>query len=211
MMRRRSLLAFISTCYWRPSIAGAQAHLEPGRAIALMQGGGLNLYMRHAITDRSQRDTGQRGDRVGQRNLDTRGQAQATALGQAFKRLNIRFSAVSSSELFRALDTAKLALGADKVRTVDALIADDYTPRDPRVDARDARQLLSQPPASDNALFVGHIIPFGLIVGRSFSQSEMPEGSVALLRPGGAEPELIGIVSAEAIIVAAGLPTPWAP
>lgn len=191
--------------------AQTQGLLEPERAIALMQAGGLNVYVRHAITDRSQRDTGERGERAGQRNLDARGRAQAMALGDAFRRLSIRLSAVSSSEVFRALDTAQLAFGANRVKIVDALIADDYTPRDPAVDAMGECRLLSQPPVSGNALLVGHIIPFGLILGRSSSQSEFPEGSLALLRPAGVRPELMGIVSAEAIIAAAWLPTPWVP
>ncbi len=215
VVRRRTLLALALTSgvlsALLPVPAQAQALLEPKRAIALMQAGGLNLYMRHAITDRAQRDTGRRGDRAGQRNLDARGKAQATALGKAFQQLNIRVSSVASSEVFRALDTAQLAFGAANVTTVDALIADDYTPRNPMDDADRVRRMLSQRPASHNAMFVGHIIPFGMIVGRSFAQTEFPEGSVALLEPGDAGPELIGVVSAEAIIVAAGLATPWVP
>lgn len=188
----------------------ARTLLDPADAVAQLRAGGLNLYMRHAITDRSQRDTGRRGDRAGQRNLDARGRAQARALGEAFRRLDIPVSSVASSEVFRALDTAELAFGAARVTVLEALVADDYTPRDPMQDAAQVRQLLNQPPGSGNAMFVGHIFPFGMIMGRSFSQSDFPEGSVALVRPAGDKPELIGIVRAEAIIAAAGLPTPWA-
>jgi phosphohistidine phosphatase SixA len=211
MLSRRALLA-LSLCGHTAAIctkAIADTRLDPVRAIALMQAGGLNLYMRHAITDRMQRDTGRRGDRAGQRNLDERGKAQAAALGQAFRRLNIAVSWVATSEVFRARDTAEIAFGAANVTVVDALIADDYTPRDPMADAMGVRQLLNRAPESGNAMFVGHIIPFGLIMGFSFSQSGFAEGAVALLKPSGERPELIGIINAEAMITAAGLPTPW--
>jgi phosphohistidine phosphatase SixA len=202
-------IAIVISIFALAASARAEAHLDPARAIALMQAGGLNLYMRHAITDRTQRDTGRRGDRAGQRNLDARGKAQAAALGEAFKRLNITVTWVATSEVFRARDTAEIAFGAANVAVIDALIADDYTPRDPMADAMAVRQLLNRPPASGNATFVGHIIPFGLIIGRSFSQSGFAEGAVALVKPSAERPELIGIISAEAIITAAGLPTPW--
>lgn len=200
-----ALLLFLAL----PAPSSASAFLDPARAIALMQAGGLNLYMRHAITDRAQQDTGRRGDRQGQRNLDERGKAQASALGKAFRTLNIPLSSVATSEVFRAHDTAMLAFGAMPIVVVDALIADDYTPRDPAADAVMARQLLARLPPSGNAMFVGHIIPFGMIMGTSFAQAAFPEGSIALLRPG-SRPELIGIVTAEAVIQAAGMATPWA-
>jgi phosphohistidine phosphatase SixA len=208
MIRRRTFLALIATSL-APTQARAETHLDPARAIPLMQTGGLNLYMRHAITDRTQRDTGRRGDRAGQRNLDERGKVQAAALGEAFRRLGIKLSWVASSEVFRARETAEIAFGAANVSIIDALIADDYTPRDPMADAMGARQLLNRAPTTGNAMFVGHIIPFGLIIGRSFSQSGFPEGSVALVKPGAEKPELIGIIPAEAIITAAGLPVTW--
>lgn len=189
--------------------ARAEGHLDPARAIALMQAGGLNLYIRHAITDRSQVDTGRRGDRAGQRNLDARGRAQAAALGEAFRQLDIEVSAVASSEVFRARDTAELAFGPERVVIIDVLIADDYTPRDAYADALAVRALLGGSPASGNAVFVGHIIPFGMMISRSLSQAAFPEGSIALVRPTGGEMILIGIVSAEALIAAAGLATPW--
>lgn len=204
-----ALLAIIALCLSLGLPARAEGHMEAREAIRLMQAGGLNLYMRHAITDRSQIDTGRRGDRTGQRNIDARGEAQARALGEAFRRLAIPVGAVSASEVFRARETAELAFGSSRVGIVEALIADDYTPRDPMQDAIAARRLLAKPPKAGNDVFVGHIIPFGMIVGRSFSQAAFPEGSVGLVRPHGGRIELLGIVSAEALIRAAGLETPW--
>jgi phosphohistidine phosphatase SixA len=190
--------------------ARAEGHMGTAEAVRLMQAGGLNLYIRHAITDRGQIDTGRRGDRAGQRNIDARGEAQARALGDALRRLGIPVSDVRTSEVFRAKETAELAFGADHVRILDVAIADDYTPRDPMADALAMRRVLGAPPASGNAVFVGHIIPFGMITGRSFSQAAFPEGAVGLVRPLGERIELIGVVSAEAVIRAADLATPWA-
>jgi hypothetical protein len=132
-----------------------EGHMDAAEAIGLMRAGGLNLYIRHAITDRAQIDTGRRGDRAGQRNIDARGEAQARALGDAFRALDIPVSAVSASEVFRALDTAQLAFGRGRVTILDVLIADDYTPRDPMADALAMRRVLAAPPAGGNAVFVG--------------------------------------------------------
>ena len=63
MRRRAALLAALAL-----PVAAQPAFLPTAEALALLRGGGLNLYMRHAITDRSQIDTGRRGDRAGQRN-----------------------------------------------------------------------------------------------------------------------------------------------
>jgi hypothetical protein len=49
-----------------------------------------------------------------------------------------------------------------------------------------------------------------MIVGRSFSQAAFPEGSIGLVRPGEGGMTFLGIVPAEALIRAAGRPTPWA-
>jgi hypothetical protein len=63
-----------------------------------------------------------------------------------------------------ARDTAELALGTARVRIFDTLIAEDHTPGDPAVDAQQVSELLNRPPTAHYAMFVGHIIPFGLIV-----------------------------------------------
>lgn len=192
-----------------PFVARAEGYLDTSRALELLRAGGLNLYIRHAITDRSQIDTGRRGDRAGQRNIDERGRAQAIALGKALRTLGVPIGEVATSEVFRAVDTAELAFGAANVRTIDVLIADDYTPRDAGADAQAVRALLTRPPAQGNAVFVGHIVPFGMIVGRSFSQTAFPEGAIGVVRPRGETMEFLGVVPAEALVRAAGRSTPW--
>lgn len=168
--------------------------------IGALRGGGLTVYMRHAITDRSQIDTGRLGDRAGQRNLSAAGRAQATRLGAAIRALAIPVGAVLASPVFRASDTAELAFGADQVRIEPFLTADDYTHDATLLAANIARTRvrLAEAPSRGNDILVGHIVPLGMVLGRSLSQAEFPEGALALFRPG--TPAPIGILPAEAVI-----------
>jgi len=180
--------------------AAQPAFVPTEQALALLRAGGLNLYLRHAITDRSQVDTGRRGDRAGQRNLSDAGREQARALGQAFRALNIPVAEVLTSEVFRAADTAELAFGQARVER--DLIADDYTPGHAGEDARAVSRRLAQPVAGGNRVMVGHIVPMGMILGRSLAQAEFPEGAMGLFRPEGARWTFLGFVTAEQLIAA---------
>ena len=196
-MRRRSLPALLLAA---PALAQPFAFLDLAQALALLRPGGLNLYLRHAITDRSQVDTGRLGDRAGQRNLSAAGIAQARALGDAFRRHAIPVAEVLSSAVFRARDTAELAFGADRVRIERDLVADDYTPGDAMADARAVSARLAQPVAGGNRVMVGHIVPLGMILGRSLAQAEFPEGSFGVFRPLGARWDFAGFVRAETLV-----------
>jgi len=184
-------------------VAGAREFLEDGRAVALLREGGLNLYLRHGITDRGQIDSGRRGDRSGQRNLAEAGRVQATRLGEAFRALGIPVAEVLTSEVFRARDTAELAFG--RARVEPDLIADDYTPGDATEDARRVSRRLGETVAGGNRVMVGHIVPLGLILGRTLSQAEFPEGAAAVFRPRGSDWQWLGMVRAEQLIRAAGI------
>lgn len=199
-MQRRLLLSLLAL----PLPAVAQDFLADDQAVALLRGGGLNLYFRHGITDRSQIDTGRRGDRSGQRNLSEAGRTQATRLGEAVRALGIPVAEVLTSEVFRARDTAELAFGWARVEP--DLIADDYTPGNAAEDARRVSRRLAEPIAGGNRVLVGHIVPAGMILGRSLSQAEFPEGTAAIFRPRGADWEWLGMVRADQLIRAAGLP-----
>lgn len=198
-MHRRLVLSLLAL----PAPALAQGFLSDDRAVALLREGGLNLYFRHGITDRSQLDTGRRGDRAGQRNLSEAGRAQALRLGEAFRALGIPVAEVLTSEVFRARDTAELAFGYARVEP--DLSADEYTPGDAAEDARRVSRRLAEPIAGGNRVMVGHIVPLGMILGRGLSQAEFPEGAAALFRSRGAGWEWLGVVRAEQLIRAAGL------
>lgn len=219
--RRAALLLPLLAPLFQTGPAAAQpAFLPTPEALALLRAGGLNLYIRHAITDRRQHDTGRRGDRAGQRNLSEAGRAQASALGAAIRGLAIPVAEVLTSEVFRAADTAELAFGQARVER--DLIADDYTPGDAGADARAVSRRLAQPveqtahggnpparefarsgTAGGNRIMVGHIVPLGMILGRGLAQAEFPEGAIGLFRPEGARWQFLGFVTAEQLIAAA--------
>lgn len=166
--------------------------------------GGFVIYMRHAITDRRQADTGRLGDRAGQRNLSAAGIAQAEAVSAAFARLGIPLDRVRSSPVFRAADTAAIMARGRAVDVTMELVADDYTADVPAAIATLRRALARPPAAGTNTLLVGHIHKLGPALGRWLAQEEFPEGAVAVVTP--QPPEgfaLRRIVTAAEIIAAA--------
>ncbi|WP_431302352.1 histidine phosphatase family protein [Sediminicoccus sp. BL-A-41-H5] len=203
MQRRALAAAFLAA----PLVARAQgfAFIPDETLLPLLRAGGLNLYVRHGITDRSQVDTGRRGDRAGQRNLSEAGRQQATRLGQAFRVLDIPVQEVLTSEVFRAQDTAELAFGRARVRVERDLIADDYTPGNAMDDARAVSRRLAQPIPGGNRVMVGHIVPLGMILGRGLAQQEFPEGAAGVFRPRGGDWEFLGFFRAEQLIALARL------
>ncbi|CAH0234698.1 histidine phosphatase family protein [Roseomonas sp. CECT 9278] len=171
--------------------------------VATLRAGGFVLYMRHAITDRSQADTGRLGDRAGQRNLSAAGVAQARALAEAMARLAIPLRPICSSPVFRAADTAAImARGAAVDVTMD-LVADDYTQDVPGAIASARRAMGTAPPAGSNALLVGHIHVFGpAVFGRILAQAEFPEGAFGMVAPEAAGPRVVQVIMPDAVITA---------
>lgn len=201
-MRRRLLLAGPFLAAWLAAPRPSRA-LEVPRALGALGGGGLNLYIRHGITDRSQRDTGDLVRRAGQRNLSDSGRAQARAFGEAWRALRLPLGEVRTSPVFRARDSAELAFGHAIVEP--DLTADDYT-HDPGLLAERierTRRRLARPPSQGNDLHFGHIVPLGMILGRPLGQAEFPEGALALFQPDGAAARLLGILPAERLMEAA--------
>lgn len=177
--------------------------------LAALRAGGLTLYLRHAITDERQIDTGRRGERSAQRNLSEAGRAQACALGEALDALGVPQSEVLTSEIYRSLDTAELAFEAGKVRIAPELIADEYAGSwgEVRANARAVARLLAEPrPPGSNSILVGHRTPLELATRLDFPDDILPEGAMAVFR---ADPtredgyRLLGTIRAEALISAA--------
>ena len=164
------------------ALAAPALAAEPEWLPALRRGGFV-LYMRHAITDRSQADTGRLWDRAGQRNLSAAGIAQAEAVSAAFARLVVPLDRVRSSPVFRASDTAAIMARGRPVDVTMDLVADDYTADVPAAIATLRRALATPPAAGTNTLLVGHIHKLGPALGRWFAQEEFPEGAVAVVAP----------------------------
>jgi len=199
MRRRASTGALVGALAAAPAVARAEPWL------AALRAGGFVLYLRHAITDRSQVDTGRLEDRAGQRNLSAAGIEQARALGEAYARLGIPLGAIRSSPVFRARETAALLARGGAVEVTMDLVADDYTTDVPTAITA-LRRLLAIPPApGTNTLLVGHIHKLGPALGRWLAQEEFPEGATAVVQP---EPprgfHLVSILPAARIIAAAG-------
>jgi phosphohistidine phosphatase SixA len=172
--------------------------------VATLRAGGFVLYMRHAITDRSQVDTGRLGDRAGQRNLSAAGIAQARALAEAMVRLAIPLRPIRSSPVFRASDTAQIVARGAAVDVTMALVADDYTADVPGAIASARRAMGTPPPAGSNALLVGHIHVFGpAMFGRMLAQTEFPEGAFGMVAPEPAGPRFVQVIMPDAVIAAA--------
>jgi phosphohistidine phosphatase SixA len=172
--------------------------------VSALRGGGFVLYMRHAITDRGQADTGRLGDRAGQRNLSAAGVAQARALSDAMARLRIPLRPIRSSPVFRASDTAAIMARGASVDVTMELVADDYTADIPGAIASARRAMGTAPPAGSNALLVGHIHVFGpAMFGRMLAQAEFLEGAFGMVAPEPAGPRVVRVLVPDAVIAAA--------
>ena len=196
----------------------APAQTAPADLIAAMQAGGKVIFLRHAITDPNQIDSGILGTRSMQRNLTGEGIRQAQDLGEATRTLGIIFDRILASPVFRARDTAEIAFGRDAIEVTMDIVADDYAGRNVGAMIRATRRLLAtEPPPGTNLLLVGHRTPLQMATGQSFPDTVLPEGAMAIFQPGGvaanqiigrAAPggdtfELIGTLSAAELISAA--------
>ena len=180
----------------------ATAQSEAEILVAGMQDGNKVIYLRHAATNANEIDTGRLGDRAGQRNLSAAGIAQAKALGNAFRTLNIPRGEILVSPVFRARDTGELAFGNEINVTMD-LVADDYAGPNLRAMIDATRHLLRNiPPPGDNRILIGHRTPLEMVLRRSVPDTELPEGAMAVFLPRGAasEPQLLGTITAERFI-----------
>ena len=168
-----------------------------------MQDGNKVIYLRHAATDQKEVDTGRLGDRAGQRNLSPAGLTQARALGDAFRSLHIPMGEILASPVFRARDTAELAFGADQIEVSMDIVADDYAGPNLRAMLQATSRLLRAfTPPGDNRILVGHRTPLELVLKRSFPDTVLPEGAMAVFLPDGvaSEPTLLGTITAERFI-----------
>jgi phosphohistidine phosphatase SixA len=181
-----------------------RAQSEAEMLVAAMQDGGKVVYLRHATTNPDEIDTGRLGSRAGQRNLSLAGRQLAQELGRAFRELRIPMNEILSSPVFRARDTAELAFGTDWTTVTMDLVADDYAGAELRR-MLDATVRLLRTPAGRgmNRILVGHRTPLEMVMRRSFPDTVLPEGGMAVFRPGGDAPELLGTITAERFLQSA--------
>jgi phosphohistidine phosphatase SixA len=174
---------------------------NPKELVTAMQQGGKVLFLRHAKTNAEEIDTGELGNRQGQRNLSTEGISQAKAIGDTFRTSNILLSRIATSPVFRARDTAELAFAADNIEITMELVADDYAGNQMEFMIESTRRLLNTaPPDGTNVLLIGHRTPLQMATGQNFPDSIFPEGAIAIFEPSNESTQLLGTLTAEEFI-----------
>lgn len=156
--RLRSFLLW--SCVICFSVAGAEsAELQsPATLVKNIQQGGYVLYLRHTASDRTKTDadTINLDDCSKQRNLSAEGRAQASAIGEAIRVLNIPIVTVTTSPYCRCVDTAQLAFErGEKSNDLRFTISTNKQETQQLADALKT-MLATVPPAGTNTVLVAH-------------------------------------------------------
>ena len=152
------LLAVTPASADQGALLGGQALVEALRA------GGLNIYFRHVATNWSQsddlrnRDDWLICDPARMRQLSDAGRADAVAVGNAMRELEIPVTQVLASPYCRTMETARLMeLGSVEPSTeVMNLRAAEYFGGRAAIVATAQRLLSTPPPAEGNRVIVAH-------------------------------------------------------
>jgi phosphohistidine phosphatase SixA len=105
------ILALMTLSTLVVGVASAASRLEGKNLASALAGGGYVILMCHASSSVTLPTAGQAapGNVGHERQLDDRGRASASAMGEAFRHLRITVGEVLSSTSYRALETARLA------------------------------------------------------------------------------------------------------
>lgn len=196
-IRHLSSVAFLlAITFISLASTGAQSQMgDQDALIEVLQQGGYVVYMRHGDTTGEPLDrTMDLNNRALQRNLSEAGREQATAIGEAVRRLDLQVGHVAASPVFRARDTAELAFGADQVEIDQWLIADDYVSSGYNAHIAELREYLATSPEEGNTWLVGHVIPISVATSSAVSRANFPEGAAAIFKPANNSFELVGIL-----------------
>jgi len=176
-----ALMASATVLVSAPTTFAQQADPVPVEAL---QRGGYVIYFRHAMTDSTQKEASPVPDLANcstQRNLTAAGRDQARVIGDVFRARNIPVGQVLSSELCRALDTARLAFG--RAETAPPLLAAvGISDAERRARTEGVRKLLAAvPPPGTNVVLVSHKENI-----QDATATELPtEGEMAIFSPDG--------------------------
>ncbi len=173
LQRRSVLAAALSAIAW-PAVA--QQAADPQALLKALQAGGLVVYFRHGATEQGGVDRIE-WPRSRQRLLSAAGQAQARAVGQAFRRHGLVAGEVLASPFARCHDFAQIAFG----RVVDdrqllGLLSQDSERRQ-RIE-HSLALLRRSVPAGSHRILVGHSSNIQETTGVF-----LPEGGAVLVRP----------------------------
>ncbi|ACL73556.1 histidine phosphatase family protein [Thioalkalivibrio sulfidiphilus] len=183
-LRRRLLLAGALLPWLLGTVhAGTD---DPHRALLeQLRAGGLVIYWRHAITDRSRRDQDlsdmARCER--QRNLSEAGREQARTMGEDIHTLGIPVGEVISSPFCRNVETARLGFGRHSLDEGLYNWPPASAERKPQLVAA-LQEMLATPPidSASNTVLVGHNLNL-----QQAARVHIEEGDLAVFQPLGAE------------------------
>jgi phosphohistidine phosphatase SixA len=156
-------------------------------ALKLMKQGGYTMVWRHAESDWSSQDVLGSPERAQQRNLTTRGETDAKAVGAAFKRLGIPVSEVRTSQLYRTRETGELAFGR---------VAIDTVLRQLEASAAQKALIAAKPAKGSNRVLVTH----HFVIERNVPgvrPGMVREGEAVVVRPAGDGVELVSVIKIE--------------
>lgn len=192
MTRNRPLLArhvslFLFPWLWMGALA-QEATLSGEALVRALQGGGYNVYFRHAATDWSQTDhVRETGDwtscdpsRI--RQLSDGGRQTAREVGEAIRALGIPVGQVMASPYCRTVETARLmALGPVETTTdiMNLRVAEYFGGRG-AIAMRARARLAVSPAPGTNTVLVAHGN-----VAREATEVYPGEGEGAVFRPDG--------------------------
>jgi phosphohistidine phosphatase SixA len=178
--RRRTLLLAALLIPWLGvgPVSGADANTP---LLEQLRAGGLVIYWRHAITDRSRRDQdlSDMGRCEVQRVLSEAGKAQAHTVGEALAALDVPLGEIITSPFCRNVDSAQLAFG--RYRIEEDLFNWPPAPAARKPELIEAlRRMLSTPPMEPqrNTVLVGHNLNL-----RQAAGVRIEEGDMAVFRP----------------------------
>ncbi|HSQ60732.1 MAG TPA: histidine phosphatase family protein [Acidobacteriota bacterium] len=162
-----------------PPARSAWSESPPDSVVVdLLRRGDLVMLVRHAATDRGQRDASlvDVAVRSAQRNLSALGRAQADSIGRAVRALGLPIGPVRSSPMYRCRDTAEIAFGS--ADTTSHLFVKSPASREVRIG------WLATPRTDGRILvLVTHQDPYLPLL--HLERDELREGDVLLIRPDG--------------------------
>ncbi|MCC6466727.1 MAG: histidine phosphatase family protein [Alphaproteobacteria bacterium] len=176
-----------------PALADDKPLTKP--LLAELRQGGLIIYFRHGETPNYLDPfEGQNfEDCAQQRNLSADGRAQARAIGEAFRVLEIPLGVIRSSPFCRSADTARLAFGRVEK---DMSLRSNGEDNEPEENKRIAhlKNIMKIPPwPATNTVFVGHGTPPKLLGGDHY----LAEGEAAIFRPTQKGPVYVASIKAD--------------
>ena len=171
--------------------------------IEKLQQGGLNIFIRHAITPgkdpvKFNPPTERPHDcSSGSRQLNDEGRAQSRRIGQRIKELNIPIGEVYASSFCRCEETAKLAF--ERFTSTEVLVVRPgvFKPDlDRALRSIPIKGFFNKAPSGKNNVYVGHGVTFTQgVLSSDFGLSEarifLEEGEAAVFEPG-EKPRVLG-------------------